>query len=189
MIDPSDAAQLGVAVILIVLGFTFLMVRKRGAISDRSEPNVRKADIWVSGWTSDQLDQILDRFLTLYSLPRDTVRIRGKQAGWTLLECGPIYSDDLCYLVNYLHYPEGQELVDGAVDAAAVFPLPYDIGPAEDEGAMRAKIYVPVGDDQYDLVHGALPDGRCFAIPFTNLRWKPLDNGRMSARVKSIPFD
>ena len=187
MIDPATAGIIG-AVVLLLLALLAMAIRQRGSPAPTQAPDVDGAEVWVTGWSENQLDEILRGFAKLYRLSPETFGQRTDRSGWSVVKCGPIASGNLCFLVNYLHYPHDQKSLPGAIDVVAVLSLPRVMGPA-DAASTLAKIYVPVENDEHDLVYAALPDGRSFVIPFTNLRWKAVDDGQMSARVASVPFD
>jgi hypothetical protein len=63
------------------------------------------------------------------------------------------------------------------------------VGPKDIPVGTPVKYYVPTNDTAHDEAFVMLEDRQSFRIPFTNFKWRPVDNPRASARVISIPFD
>ena len=177
----------GLAILLLIGTLAFKVMRGRTS-GPVPAPDVARGLVLVMGWRDDELRTILRAFTQSYGLAESTIRRDGEAGEWKRLRIARFGSDHLFFLVNYLHYPREYDPAGRKIEAAALFDLPDGIGPAGATAGTRAKAYVPVQDDEFDVAHAALPDGRAFRVPFTNLRWQAVSDPRMSDRVAAIPF-
>ncbi|HXS28976.1 MAG TPA: hypothetical protein VN730_15030, partial [Steroidobacteraceae bacterium] len=92
----------------------------------------------------------------------------------------------LAYLVNYVQYPKGFDLRGrqiaalGRVTLTAAYPIP-----SSNYIGMRAHIYVPSGDRDFDLVYVAV-GSEFFRQSFTFDTWRRETDGRVPAPVKAL---
>jgi hypothetical protein len=182
------------ACFLFVLGMVILKVRYGPGSGRRKkaaapEPNLASGRILVTGWSAAETRRILADFAKLYDLGPETFQLSAPagaplQITWPQ----PIASDTACFLVNYLHYPMKMALEGRNVAAVAVIAVPANIAPDGIAPGSLAKIYVPEGDTEHDLVHALTSDGRAFRISFTRMKWEPIDAPRAPALVGKTAF-
>lgn len=143
------------------------------------------ADVMVQGWTKHQLGAILEEFMLKYELTTPLAE-EPLDGGWTRLAFKqPVTVDIVYFLVNYLHYPDEQDLKRAKPTAVGRFRTVRELGAVPGKWA---KVYVPVGDTEYDLVHVRTEDGATYQVSFATLKWEPAAKVGMSAAVRSVPF-
>ncbi|MCL9998138.1 MAG: hypothetical protein NBV68_02040 [Erythrobacter sp.] len=182
------------ACFLFVLGMVILKIRYGPGSGLRKkaaapEPDLPSGRILVTGWSAAETRRILADFAKMYDLAPDTVQLAAPAEGpqqitWTR----PIDSDTAFYLVNYLHYPMKIALEGRNPEAVGVIAVPAGIAPKGLAPGTLAKIYVPEGDTEHDLVHALTGDGRAYRISFTRLKWEPIDAPRAPALVGKTAF-
>ncbi len=144
------------------------------------------ADVMVHGWTKHQLGDIVEAFMLKYELTAPLAE-EPLDGGWTRLTFKqPVPVDLVYFLVNYLHYPDDQDLGKAKPTAVGRLRTASEFGAVPDKWA---KVYVPVGDTEYDLVHVRTEDGATYRISFANLKWDPTAKVGMSAAVRAMPFE
>lgn len=182
------------ACFLFVLGMVILKIRYgpgsgRRKTAAAPEPDLPSGRILVTGWSAAETRRILADFAKMYDLAPDTFQLSAPAEGpqqitWTR----PIDSDTAFYLVNYLHYPMKMALEGRNPEAVGVIAVPAGIAPKGLAPGSLAKIYVPEGDTEHDLVHALTSDGRAYRISFTRLKWEPIDAPRAPALVDKTAF-
>jgi hypothetical protein len=149
---------------------------------------VKGASLQVQGWSEDELGRILQAFATLYALPEGLFRARERSAGLCVIDLtGEIQSEQLFYLVNYLHYPPGFDLNGRALAVLCTVTLSQSFAlPDPALLGRRASLYVPAGDTDFDEVYVQLDTGAAYRVPFTDMFWEPVDDPRMPAAVRAL---
>lgn len=176
------------AVAIIWLRFGSSAGQSAPAKTNRPVANPKSVTLLVSGWTRAELEKIINEFASTYALsdqdfaveilPESVLRIR--------LPVG-IAADQIYFLVNYLNYPVGLNLNRKTISVACTVTLDDSFGiPDQAVSGQRALIYVPANDSDYDLVHVQLASGQTYKIPFTDLRWSPIDDPRLPAAVEVL---
>lgn len=163
-----------------------------GAKTDRSVTSQPVFDeqvtVLVAGWRRNELEKILSDFegkyegstpaLEVTNAPDKTFRIRLRH---------PLAAEQVLYLVNYVHYPEGFELRGRSIAVVAAVKLNEAFGVAGSpmEGQVAA-FYVPENDTSYTEVYAKLPDGTSYRLPFTDLVWRRVHDGRRPRAVDRL---
>ncbi|MGE0666600.1 MAG: hypothetical protein AB7O49_08585 [Sphingomonadales bacterium] len=139
--------------------------------------------IIVCGWSRAELDRILSKFSSIYKLDPASTFVVDTASNDNLLIT---YRHDpepdmLMFLINYLHYPHDFELKGRQLAVLASFVITSAYEPPEPSlVGMKAIVYVPADDTEYDLVYVQTAFGKTFEVPFTNLKWKPVELPRLS---------
>lgn len=178
---------------LVLIGFALLFVLRN--LPERSAPvgqvtgaPIQASDVMllVAGWSDAELQTILADFGSMYALPDDTFRtISAGGERFQIDTTGPIGSDVLLYLVNYLHYPKDLNLQGRQLAAVAVLDRSEDIGGPADLAGRRAEIYVPADDSEFDEVFVRI-DSKHFRVSFNRLEWRPVDGGRETKGMREL---
>jgi hypothetical protein len=142
----------------------------------------------VKGWQSGELETILADFERKYGLDDGALQADNTAYGASRIKLRqPLSADRLLYLVNYLHYPEGFELERRSPVAVAIARLSPAFGVTEPPLLGRtAAFYVPADDTRFDEVYATLDDESAFRVPFTNLGWEGVAEGRRSSAVAAL---
>lgn len=180
------------ACFILVLGMVILKDRVLGGRQPKavpSEPDLAGGRILVTGWSAAETGHILADFAKMYDLDSQTFQLSAPageplQITWKR----PISSDTALFLVNYLYYPMKMVIEGRNAEAVAVIAVPSDIAPDGLAPGSLAKVYVPDGDSEHDLVHALTSDGRAFRISFTSMTWEPTDAPRAPALVHKTAF-
>lgn len=186
-----EAAKLAYFIVLPIVVFVVLTwIRRRGPASDHSAAlALVTGDVLVRGWSHDQLVAILEAFIELYAIDASIVRDEPAQHGWTRISfTEPVDSSHLLFLVNYLHYPMDMEVDRASPVAVGRFMTVEGCGPAGAPTGLQAKAYVPLNDEEHDLVFVTLADGTTYRVSFTDMTWVVQRDDRMSAEVRAVPF-
>ncbi|ANK11902.1 hypothetical protein A9D12_01905 [Erythrobacter neustonensis] len=174
----------GIAMVMLKLHYG-PGARQRKAVTS---PTIGRGWIVVSGLTAAQVEAILADFAKLYDLPAATFAVKGAgavvQVSWTR----PITTDIALFLVNFLTYPADQTLPDAQPLAVGVIPVPAGIAPDGVAADTLAKIFVPEGDTEHDLVHALVEDGRAFRISFTRMKWQSVTRPQTPAFAARVAF-
>jgi hypothetical protein len=179
-------------IILGVFMAAALFLRGRFARPRKAEPPEPELDrgrILVTGWSAAETKAILADFAKLYKLPPDIFAFAApagepQRIAWKQ----PMASDTAFYLVNYLHYPMDMALEGRKPEVVAVIAVPSGIAPKDVAPGTLAKVFVPVGDTEHDLVHALTEAGRAFRISFTRLKWEPVADARAPALAAQVAF-
>lgn len=174
-----------VVVACVVVYFARATTRKRlvpGFIPDPANDK----ELIVKGWTEKELRQIMAHFEKMYqgqlgaafsvAISRNStdVRLRFPQ---------DIPAVEFCFLVNYIHYPEGFDLKDRSVTVFAKTTLSRDFNvPEESLLGQRAIIYVPANDTDFDVVY-VTTGGRTFENSFASQSWKAVADPRIPSGI------
>jgi hypothetical protein len=140
------------------------------------KPGQHRKEILVSGWTTEDLSNILKDFAELNAgkLGKEfdyEVSLPG-QGPMRIIFPHDIAPNEFSFLVNYLNYPKDYDLktrsvsVLGHAALTAAFHLPNKnlIG-------KNAVFYVPANDQDYDLVYIRVDD-ETYVNSFAGFRWK-----------------
>jgi len=189
------AVAIGAAVLLALrplLG-RYLVNQPTGGSAGAKEaafsPNpANDTDVTCKGLELSQLERILADFSRSYAddlAPGEPFRITPLKAHqFRITFPSDIEPSLLSFLVNYIHYPKSLDLTNVVVVAhvtlTSAFPLPRKALLGE-----KARVYVPSDDQDFDLVYVAV-GSEYFRQSFTNMVWKPVDDGRIPAGVKAL---
>lgn len=160
---------------------------KEGQITSSVVPT-DEATVVVSGWSKPELDKIISDFAQKYRWSQSALPVKLVSAGTYEIQFpNGIAADDLMFLVNYLHYPEGFELKNRAITAVGLIRLGAPFG-LSDKSLIgdRGVIYVPSNDIDYDQVYVKVASVGAYRVPFTTLNWVRTDNPRLPASVAEL---
>ncbi len=187
--NEEAAIPIGLAALTLLFALIFA-ARKTHKPAEAAQPDLEKGRLLVSGWSFSELQRVLTDFESLYELNPSSIALRRDDGEWLEVSWpNAISSDHALFLVNYIHYPMDFELNGRSICAVGVWDLTEGAGPEDIPIGTPVKYYVPTDNTAYDEVFAMLEDRRSFQIPFTNFKWRPIDNPRASARVISVPFD
>jgi hypothetical protein len=144
--------------------------------------------IVIVGWTEDELNKILAYFGGVYGLPPSALVVT--KHGDNLFQIS--FPDDIeprifFFLVNYLRYPKDFDLRNRTIGVLGHARLNQAFGiPDSSLDGIRAKIYVPANDKEFDNVYVQLESGKAFKIPFTRLIWESVDDPRIPDQIRNL---
>lgn len=159
----------------------YAWTKQRGAVPAPAAGYQNDKRLVVSGWTRDELDQIVGEFTVLYrsQLPPDfsyEVRSAGALQQVTFAHDMPPWT--FLYLVNYAQYPKGRDLSGRSIRAAGLTTLSPDFElPAQGLYGRKATFYVPANDTTFDTVYGRA-GADAFEISFASGEWKSVSDPR-----------
>jgi hypothetical protein len=182
----------GLVVLLAAVGWVAVLLRKQTYVATARVfiPNPANDTVVVCrGWDETELTRILADFARSYQdrLPSaEPFRVEREGDRFRIRFPTDIPPPMLSFLINYLQYPRDFDLTNrdiaavGIVTLTDAFPLP-----SSDYIGKKAHIYVPSNDRRYDEVFVAVAS-EYFEQRFTNLRWKPVTNGRIPDQVSKL---
>jgi len=154
------------------------------ASSESAEkPNQHEKEIIVSGWTIEELSNILKDFAESYAgkLGKgfDYEVCLSRPGSMRITFPHDITPNEFSFLVNYLNYPKDYNLkahsisVTGHATLTEAFHLP-----SKSLVGKKAVFYVPVDDQDYDLVYIRVDD-ETYVNSFASFHWKKVENPRL----------
>jgi hypothetical protein len=191
----SDALLLfaaGAGVVLLILLSRWLsqrlQLRRAASPPFAGDPDNDKR-LTVRGWEREALRAILDDFAKLYELPRTFATDTPGAAPATTVLSFPqdLPADTFFFLVNYLHYPIDRDLPEAAIAAAGSVTLtPAFAVPDPALLGKTALVYVPEGDQDYDVVYVEVASAGVYSVSFTDMRWRPAQSSRQPAWLHEL---
>ena len=143
--------------------------------------------ILAKGWDKAELDRILSDFETKYDLRAAALQSEDATGAFRIRLRQPMGANQLIFLINYIHYPEGFDLEGRTVAAVARVRLSDAFGittpPLLDK---IATFYIPSNDREYDEVYAQVDSGSYYRLSFTHLAWEPVADARQSRTVISL---
>jgi hypothetical protein len=145
--------------------------------------------IEVTGWEIGEIEKIIADFCAMYGLPVSALVVtRDGNRHFRISFPSDIEPTNFLFLVNYFRYPKDLSLTNRRIGVLGVAKLNRAFGiPDTSLNGMRAKIYVPANDKEFDNVYVQLDSGKAFKIPFTRLIWESVDDPRMPDEVLDAP--
>jgi hypothetical protein len=134
--------------------------------------------ILVRGWTQDELEQIAHAFVRLYDVPPG-YRIQKHIAlrALAVMFPGDIDADLFCYFVNYINYPKNFDLKGRKIAVLGKTKLTRAFGHIDPKLlGSHARIYVPAGDTEYDVVYVRVGDGVIYKFTFADSTWEAVSD-------------
>lgn len=132
-------------------------------------------EIIVSGWTSEELSNILTDFAEMYNgrLGRDfDYAVCSDDKGTTRIAFPHnIPATQFSFLVNYLQYPKNYDSKVRSISVLGKAVLSPDFHAPSNLGGGKAVFYIPKNDQSYDLVHVRV-GSETFENSFAARRWK-----------------
>ncbi len=134
----------------------------------------------VEGWTKEELSRILASFESSYkdNLPEEFAPEVGPDIDGVIHVRFPqdIPGPQFLYLINYVQYPKDFDLKSRSILVAGETVLSSDFGPPE-QGLVgqEATIYVPSGDQDYDVVY-VQSGTETFEVSFASGSWKRVED-------------
>ena len=145
----------------------------------------RQASVAVRGWARAELQRIIVDFSSRYDVPESAIELDARTDGVsTLIVPGEITPETLCFLVNYLNYPNGFDLTGRSIGVSARTALPRGFGPPDLVGK-RALIYVPSDDAEYDQVYVQCAD-KSYQVRLADFRWQVTVDARMPTTITGL---
>ena len=143
------------------------------------------ASVAVRGWARDELQRIIADFSTSYDLPDSSIEPETRTDGVsTLTVSGEVAPETLCFLVNYLNYPNGFDLSHRSIGVLARATLPRGFGRPDLVGK-AALIYVPSADAECDQVYVHCAQ-KTYKVPLTNFVWQIAADARTPATISDF---
>ena len=182
-------------IILIAVAALVVVVYLVGRAPQRAMPDsftgnpLNDKQIMVQGWAEPELRRMLADFEKMYAGqlgPAYAVVLQNNGSSIRLSFPNDLPGDKFCFLVNYLHYPEGFDLKNRSVAVSGHGTLSDEPGlPDKALVGQRALFYVPANDQKYDLVYVRVGE-RTFENSFASARWKPVDDSRFPPGVAPL---
>jgi hypothetical protein len=156
----------------------------------REKPNQHQKEIIVSGWTIEELSNILKDFAESYAGKL------GKEFDYEVSPpCqGPTHvtfphdipPNEFSFLVNYLNYPKGCDLKNRSISVTghATLTVAFHL-PSQSLIGKSAVFYVPTDDQDSDLVYIRVND-ETYVNSFASFRWKKVENPRLPAGITVV---
>ena len=146
--------------------------------------------VLIEGWTESDLQRITDDFKKIYEKDGypayEILRTDRGNGLWQLQFPSDIHPILFLFLINYFRYPSGFDGRDRKIEVLgrATFSDEFEM-PADAKGR-AALFYVPENDQDYDVVFARSESGQAFSISFTNMKWKPVTEPRMSSTLQAL---
>ena len=186
-----------VIVIIAILGVVSVYLRGRGSGSESTvNTNFKPAQdndkvILVKGWDETDLTKIIRDFVATYEnqgYPAYTIEPHQQSENFYRLT----FPQDLhpmlfTFLINYLAYPFDLDLTNRPILVAGQTTLNSGfagIGP--DLVGKKAFLYIPENDEEQSVVYLRTDSGDTLAISFGEMKWKRVNDARLSSEVKAL---
>lgn len=139
--------------------------------------------IIVSGWTNEELQRILADFTDMYSDqlgPDFDCEVSSHNKGSTHITFPhDIPASQFPFLINYLQYPKNHDLKARSISVVGEALLSPDFyPPSKNLAGQRAFFYIPLNDQNYDVVYVHVRD-ETFAKSFASNHWKKVFDPRI----------
>ena len=148
-----------------------------------------QTSVTVRGWKRPELEKILTDFRQAYEMPAPsdwTIATRSDNV-FAISFPNDIPPKLLYFLVNYLQYPKDFDLAHRLIGVLGRTSLTEACGiPDKKLIGMRAEIYVPANDADYDRVYLRTDDAEIYEIPFTDLVWKLAREARRPRTIEGL---
>jgi hypothetical protein len=193
---PPETSVLLIPVAVIVLGMVLVLtaklVRAESQQTDLSPftPDLENDKaILIQGWNEDELGEILSDFveqdLSAFVAFRIEIQQRFENS-FALTFPEDIHPDEFVSLINYLGYPIGFDLAGRSIIVAGQTTLNSDFDglPKSVEGE-KALLYLPEGDDEYQLIYLQTESGVTLAKSLNEGVWRRVKDARLSSAVRS----
>lgn len=193
---PGPFEPFGFLIILVSLLLTYVLLAKPVKVSSPKidappfvpNPKNDKA-IVVSGWTQVELQGIIADFIAGNPAALQT-RIEVEEIGPALFKLtfpSDIGFGEFGILVNYLNYPLNLALANRSILAVARATLSSDFhNIPESLAGIRAIIYVPENDRDYDVVYLQTETGVTLMNSFSEGVWRTVNEARLSDEVRLL---
>lgn len=154
------------------------------------KPNQHQKEIIVSGWTNEELSNILKDFAELYvgklGKEFDYEVSLARQGSMRITFPHDIPPNEFSFLVNYLNYPKDYDLKTHSISVTGHATLTEGFHlPSKSLIGKNAVFYVPSDDQDYDVVYIRV-DNETYANSFAGFRWKKVDNPRLPAGISTV---
>ncbi len=150
--------------------------------------NQHQKEIIVSGWTDEELSNILTDFADAYGDDlgkKFEFEVCSRDGGTTRITFPhDIPAKHFSFLVNYLNYPKNYDLKTRSISVTgnAILSNAFHL-PDKKLIGKKATFYVPSNDKDYDLVYIQVSD-ETFQNSFAGLHWNTVENPRIPAGIK-----
>lgn len=144
-------------------------------------------EVIVSGWTNEELSNILTDFAEMYygRLGRDfDYAVCPDDKGSTHITFPhDIPATQFSFLVNYLQYPKNHDSKGRSISSVGKATLSPEFHPPEKNLiGQKGVFYTPLNDQDYDLVYVRVGD-ETFKNSFAASRWKKVTDPRIPSGV------
>ena len=147
----------------------------------------RDVIVLAEGWQPTELSKILETFERKYGMERGELQATTEGGVSRIRLTRAMPADQVLYLVNYIHYPDGFDVNGRSPVAVAIARLNAAFGANEPPLAGRtATFYVPTHDTSYDEVYATVDNGTTFRVSFTDLSCEPAVDARRSHAVEAL---
>jgi len=152
-----------------------------------ADPNNDKL-IMVSGWSEQELREILDDFNAESERPPLEIEIKKRfENEFRLTFPQDIYPLEFAALINYLNYPINVDAGDRSIVVAGKATLTEDFEDIPNSlVGKKATLYVPENDEDYTTVYLHTEDGDNFANFLQQPVWRRVNEARLGNKVKLL---
>ena len=187
-----------VAVILVVLtAVACLSFRGKGVSTESASvpgftPNpMNDKVILVKGWNETEIQKIISDFTETYKndgYQPYTIEVYNKEENLFRLSFPKdIHPRLFTFLVNYIAYPFDLDLKNRTVVVGAKTTLSAEFDGLDSSFVgKRAILYIPQDDQDHDVVYLQTDSGMNLANSFTEIKWKRVNDARLSSEVRNL---
>ena len=147
--------------------------------------------ISVKGWNEAEIQKIIRDFIETYKndgYPAYTIEpLKQSENLYRLTFPQDIHPQLLTFLVNYLAYPFDLDLRNRSIIVGGKATLSSGFeGIDSSLVGKKAILYIPESDQEHNVVYMRTESGINLANSFTELRWKRVNDARLSNEVKNL---
>ncbi len=186
-----------VIVLIALVAVACISFRGRGASSESATipnftPNPENDKvILVKGWDSSEIQKIIHDFIEMYKndgYPAYTIEPHKQSENlYRLAFPQDIHPQLFTFLVNYLAYPFDLDLRNRSIIVGGKTTLSSGFeGIDSSLVGKKAILYLPENDQDHDVVYMQTESGINLANSFTELRWRRVNDARLSNEVKNL---
>jgi len=147
--------------------------------------------IFVKGWNEIEIQKIISDFTETYKndgYPAYAIEPQKKEEYlFQLTFPKDIHPMLFTFFVNYLAYPFDLDFKNRSVVVGGKTTLSTEFDGVDSSFVgKKAVLYIPQGDQDHDVVYMQMESGISFANSFTEIKWKRVDDARLSSEVRSL---
>jgi hypothetical protein len=164
-------------------------VNESTPISSFSPNPMNDKVILVKGWNETEIQKIIMDFIATYEgdgYPAYTIEPHKlNDLAFRLTFPKDIHPTLFTFLVNYVAYPFDLDLKNRSVIVGAKTTLSVEFDGLDSSfNGKKAILYIPEGDQDYNVVYMQTDSGVTLANSFTEIKWRRVNDAKLSNEVR-----
>jgi hypothetical protein len=166
-------------------------VNESTSLSSFSPNPMNDKVILVQGWSETEIQKIITDFKATYEgdgYPAYTIEPHKlKELAFRLTFPKDIHPALFTFLVNYVAYPFDLDFKNRSIIVGAKTTLSVEFDGLDSSfNGKKAILYIPEGDQDYDVVYMQTDSGVPLANSFTEMKWRRVNDAKLTNEVKTM---